>query len=548
MGFSRSLNLSAVIATFLVAIACSTFAATPETEPKADSTPNLASPLIEGALAAPNSVEIARDGVKLVESSIMDTARDTAEEYLPTAVFNSLTKPLVNAITPLRLIVSLGLLLLLIATRFLLHWIFRAYLRRRDPAKPRSPLNIIVKAAHRPTLLVLWSYGLYAAAGPLLVPLSNAEGQRTFMNLAGIIADLVGLWAICGFVFRLINLLYHRAAQIAAKSANRFERVLIPLAARYLRVFVFVVALLLTLPILNIAPQFATLLRTSSSLLIIGVIVWMLIQATSALESLILAGYRMDEADNLKARRVYTQVHVLRKVVIAGLVLLGLASMLMVFPSVRQFGTSILASAGIAGIILGIAAQRSLANFIAGFQIAITQPIRIEDAVVVEGEWGWIEEVTLTYVVVRIWDWRRLVLPITYFVEQPFQNWTRTSGNILGSVFLYVDYSIPLDALRAELDRVLDSTDLWDRRAKVLQVTDSRDHDIELRILCSGKDSPTTWDLRCHVREKMIEFIRDNYPGSLPRLRASLESESGSNQPTGTVRQSTPPSTMVSQA
>lgn len=548
MGLSHCRHVLAFVATLFVALTFSAIAAEPDPKPEADSTPNLASPLIEGALAAPNSIEIARDGVVSIESSIMETAREAAQDFLPSGVHRSLTKPLLGAITPLRLIVSLAMLLLVVATRFILHWIFRGYLRRHDPAKPRSPLNIVLKAAHRPVLLALWSYGLYAAAAPLLVPLRASQGEPTLLNVAGVIADLIGLWAICGFVFRLVNLLYARASQWAAKSPNRFERVLIPLAARYLRVFIFVVALLLTLPILNIAPQFATLLKNGASLFIIGVIVWMLIQATSAIESLILAGYRMDQADNLKARRVYTQVHVLRKVVITGLVLLGLASMLMVFPSVRQFGTSILASAGIAGIILGIAAQKSLANFIAGFQIAITQPIRIEDAVVVEGEWGWIEEVTLSYVVVRIWDWRRLVLPITYFVEKPFQNWTRTSGNILGSVFLYVDYSIPLDALRTKLDEVLEETDLWDRRAKVLQVTDSREHDIELRILCSGKDSPTTWDLRCHVREKMIEFIRDNYPDSLPRLRARLDSDSGSNQPTATTRQSMPSSEIVSQA
>ncbi|MGC1480302.1 MAG: mechanosensitive ion channel family protein [Chthoniobacterales bacterium] len=517
--------LAIIVLTSIVPFSSAAPASTSATEepsataPEADPAPNFTSPIVDGALAAPNAIEIARDGVVKIERSLMDAARSTAKDLLPANAYETLTRTLLYDITPLRLVVSLTILIVVVALRFLLHWLFRSFLRRQDPSKPRTPLSILVKAAHRPTLLALWSYGLYAAAAPLLVPI----GDPTLLNVAGVIADLIGLWAICGFVFRLVNLLYARAAHWAAKSPNRFERVLIPLAARYLRVFIFVVALLLTLPILNIAPQFATLVKNGASLLIIGVIVWMLIQATSAVESLILAGYKMDEADNLKARRVYTQVHVLRKVVITVLVLLGLASMLMVFPSVRQFGTSILASAGIAGIILGIAAQKSLANFIAGFQIAITQPIRIEDAVVVEGEWGWIEEVTLSYVVVRIWDWRRLVLPITYFVEKPFQNWTRTSGNILGSVFLYVDYSIPLDALRAKLDEVLEGTNLWDRRAKVLQVTDSREHDIEIRILCSGKDSPTTWDLRCHVREKLIEFIRDEYPESLPRLRARLD-------------------------
>jgi small-conductance mechanosensitive channel len=534
MGFKTKLRPPALAVSFALALAAAALAEpqpapSPSPPPaQAESTPNFTSPLVETALAAPNTAELARDGVVRIEQSIMDLAREAAKNFLPTATNQSLTTPVVEGITPLRLVVSLGILLAVIGCRFLLHHLFRRYLRRHPPSLPRPPLNIAVKSLHRPVLLLLWSYGLYAAASPLLAPFRDAAGRPVLLDTAGVIADVIGIWALCGFVYRLVNLVHARVTLWADRSRNRFERVLIPLTASYARVIIPVVAVLLTLPIARVAPRFETLVTTGASLVIIGVIVWMLIRATNALESLILAGYKMDEADNLKARRVYTQVHVLKKVVITVLVLLGLASMLMVFPSVRQFGTSILASAGIAGIILGIAAQKSLANFIAGFQIAITQPIRIEDAVVVEGEWGWIEEVTLSYVVVRLWDWRRLVLPITYFVEKPFQNWTRTSGNILGSVFLYVDYSIPLDAVREKLDQILDATDLWDRRAKVLQVTDSREHDIELRILCSGKDSPATWDLRCHVREKMIEFIRENYPESLPKVRASLEKP---NQP-----------------
>ncbi len=504
---------------------------TPDPDPaQAESTPNLASPLVKSALAAPNTAEIARDGVLRGEQLIMDSARDLSERYLPASTNQSLTSPISEGITPLRIIVSFGILLGVVGARFSLHYLFRRFLRRHPPSKPRPPLNIAIKSLHRPVLLALWSYGLYAAAAPLLAPVRDASGHPFLLDTAGVIADVIGIWALCGFVYRLVNLIHGRVTHWANRSKNRFERVLAPLAASTIRVIIPVIAILLTLPILKVAPRFETLVTTCASLIIIAVIVWILIRATNAVESLILAGYQMDEADNLKARRVYTQVHVLKKVVIACLVLIGLASMLMVFPSVRQFGTSILASAGIAGIILGIAAQKSLANFIAGFQIAITQPIRIEDAVVVEGEWGWIEEVTLSYVVVRIWDWRRLVLPITYFVEKPFQNWTRTSGNILGSVFLYVDYSIPLDALRSKLDEILEATPLWDRRAKVLQVTDSRERDIELRILCSGKDSPSTWDLRCHVREKLIEFIRENYPDSLPRVRASLEKPARPNE------------------
>jgi small-conductance mechanosensitive channel len=200
-----------------------------------------------------------------------------------------------------------------------------------------------------------------------------------------------------------------------------------------------------------------------------------------------------------------------------------LASMLMVFDSVRQFGASILASAGIAGIIVGFAAQRSIATLLAGFQIALTQPIRLDDVVIVENEWGRIEEITLTYVVVRVWDLRRLVVPITYFIEQPFQNWTRSSADILGTVFLYVDYGVPLDAIRVEFARILQASRYWDRKVSVLQVTDAKEHTLELRALASAADASLAWDLRCEIREKLIMFIQHTYPESLPRFRASFD-------------------------
>lgn len=216
----------------------------------------------------------------------------------------------------------------------------------------------------------------------------------------------------------------------------------------------------------------------------------------------------------------------LRKIVTSIVALIAIASMLMVFESVRHFGTAIIASAGVAGIILGFAAQKSIATLLAGVQIALTQPIRIDDVVIVEGEWGRIEEITLTYVVVCIWDWRRLVLPISYFIEKPFQNWTRTSAEIIGSVFLYVDYSVPLQPLRAELQRILNNSTLWDRKVSVLQVTDSKQHTVEIRVLVSARDAGTSWDLRCEVREQLIAYLQKHHPESLPRLRTTVHEPS----------------------
>ena len=214
---------------------------------------------------------------------------------------------------------------------------------------------------------------------------------------------------------------------------------------------------------------------------------------------------------------------VLKKAAVAIIGIFTLASMLMVFDSVRQFGASILASAGIAGIVVGFAAQRSIATLLAGFQIALTQPIRLDDVVIVENEWGRIEDITLTYVVVRVWDLRRLVVPITYFIEQPFQNWTRSSADILGTVFLYVDYNVPLDALRAELTRILEASRYWDGKVNVLQVTDAKEHPLEIRALASAADASAAWDLRCEIREKLIGFVQQKFPESLPRFRASFD-------------------------
>ncbi len=227
--------------------------------------------------------------------------------------------------------------------------------------------------------------------------------------------------------------------------------------------------------------------------------------------------------DNLKARKVHTQVHVVEQIIVTLIVFFAIAAFLMSFDKVRQLGVSLLASAGVLGIILGFAAQKSIATLFAGIQIALTQPIRIDDVVIVEGEWGWIEEITLTYVVVKIWDLRRLVVPITFFLEKPFQNWTRVSADILGTVFIYADYTVPVDAIRTELDRICQSSHLWDRKVCGLQVTNTTATTVEMRALVSAKDSPTAWDLRCLVREKLIFFLQKNYPLSLPRTRVAVD-------------------------
>jgi small-conductance mechanosensitive channel len=195
---------------------------------------------------------------------------------------------------------------------------------------------------------------------------------------------------------------------------------------------------------------------------------------------------------------------------------------LLSFDNVRKLGAGLLTGVGVGGIIIGFAAQRSLANFLAGLQIAFTQPLRIDDVLVVEGEWGRVEDITLTYVVLNIWDQRRLILPINYFIEKPFQNWTRVSAEILGTVFLYLDYNTPMDKLREEFDRLLENTPLWDKRVKVIQVTDTTEKTIQVRVLVSARDSSKAFDLRCYLRENLIKYLLENHPDSLPVNRSVL--------------------------
>lgn len=261
------------------------------------------------------------------------------------------------------------------------------------------------------------------------------------------------------------------------------------------------------------------------TLLIILFIAWFLVGLVKLGRDAVLLRYDLDQKDNLKARRIYTQFRIMERIIIFALIVVALSVALMTFEQIRRIGVSLFASAGVAGIILGFAAQRMIGNVLAGFQIAMSQPIRIDDVVIVENEWGWIEEINLTYVVVRIWDKRRLIVPTTYFIEKPFQNWTRVSADILGTVFIHTDYTVPVDKLREELTRLLESDPNWDGKVNVLQVTNSTEKTMELRALMSAADSPSAWDLRVRIREKLIEFLQKNYPESLPRSRIEMTPE-----------------------
>ncbi|WP_375338306.1 mechanosensitive ion channel family protein [Chelatococcus sambhunathii] len=259
--------------------------------------------------------------------------------------------------------------------------------------------------------------------------------------------------------------------------------------------------------------------------LLIGVMVllgWTSVTALHIWTVVYMRRFKLDAEDNLLARKHATQISILKRAGVTLAVVVTLASALMTFDGVRQYGVSLLASAGAAGLILGLAMQPVLANLAAGIQLAITQPIRLEDAIVVEGEWGWVEEITSTYVVVRLWDWRRLVLPLRYFIEHPFQNWTRDGASIIGTVMIYCDHSAPVALMREKLEEFVRESALWDGQVVNLQVSDAKEFTIEVRLLVSAGTSPKAWDLRCEVRERMIGWLNAEHPYALPRHRADL--------------------------
>ncbi|OON67110.1 mechanosensitive ion channel family protein [Hymenobacter sp. CRA2] len=299
--------------------------------------------------------------------------------------------------------------------------------------------------------------------------------------------------------------------------------------------FLPVLVLSFMLPLAPLAPKPFEVLRRITEAALISTFAWCLVRVVNVAEDLIRQHYQLTEADNLRVRKLYTQLQFVRKFVVSLIIFLAGALILMGFATVRKIGTGLLTSAGIVSVIVGFAAQRSISNLLAGFQLAFTQPIRIDDVLVVEGEWGRVEEITFTYVVLRLWDERRLVLPLNYFIEKPFQNWTRTTSQLLGTALIYTDYTIPVDAVRQELQRIAEASKYWDKRVCVLHVTDSKERTLELRALVSAANSGNLWELRCEVREKLVAFVQQHYPECLPKTRTESAPEAATSSLAGAL-------------
>jgi small-conductance mechanosensitive channel len=310
------------------------------------------------------------------------------------------------------------------------------------------------------------------------------------------------------------------------RRARRPERIIYVSLARHgrgpIRLICILIALLIVVPLVPISPAWKNPAEHLIGIALIAGVAWLIILAADVFTDVLISRHRVDVADNLVARRIRTQALTLSRIFTLIVVFVTIGIVLLTIPHVRAVGTSLLASAGLAGLVAGFAMKSTLGNLFAGVQIALTHPMELDDAVIVENDWGWIEEITTMYVVVRTWDWRRWVLPSTYFIEKPFQNWTRTTAELIGMVHLYVDYTAPLAELRKELERIVHATDKWRGTVCVLQVTHATERVIELRALADAKDAGTAWDLRCEIREKLITFLQEHYPHSLPRTRAEL--------------------------
>jgi small-conductance mechanosensitive channel len=345
-------------------------------------------------------------------------------------------------------------------------------------------------------------------------------------NLLAAALPPVADWALAAAILvaaAILALLLHAALLWLARRAmgerETFLRTVLAATTGPTRIGLLLLALAIALPATPLAGGIAGLLARLLGLATICLLGWIALTALHIGADLYLGRYRLDLPDNLLARKHITQVRILERVVTVVIVLVTIGFALLTFDAVRQFGVTLFASAGVAGIIAGLAARPVLSNFFAGVQIAVAQPIRIDDSVIVENESGSIEEITFSYVVVKLWDLRRMVVPLSYFIEKPFQNWTRTGGELIGSIFFYVDHTAPVEAIREKLMEIVAQSKLWNGKIANLQVSDCKETSIELRALVSADTASAAWDLRCEVREKLINYLQRECPTALPRRR-----------------------------
>jgi small-conductance mechanosensitive channel len=327
-----------------------------------------------------------------------------------------------------------------------------------------------------------------------------------------VLAGAIGCW----FIRHLLK--YRR--EIAPRFS--FRNHLLP---RVGKPFIFFLPFLLfdlMLPLLRGTPDLVFNIGKLVEILLIISFAAVLMGVVEFCEDYVVHAYDISKPDNLRERKIRTQLQFIRRLAKITIIVISFCFILLSFDNLRKLGTGLLTGVGVSGVIIGFAAQKSLSGFLAGFQIAFTQPIRIDDVLIVEGEWGRVDEITLTYVVLKLWDKRNLVIPINYFIEKPFQNWTRTSATLVASVFMYLDFTVPVNELRNEVTELLLHTPLWDKVTNVVQVTNFSEKTVEIRVLVSAGNSADAFDLRCYIREGLLNYVTRNYPEALPYARINM--------------------------
>jgi len=512
----------------LIGVCISALAATPSASPAPS--PSLAAsesptPTITQSVTDISAQRAAAERSKIYRAGrdyglwLDQVASDSGSAFLQRTVFEHVTW-----VRLLSAIAALGLLSI-VAGSFV--WFVHRQAGEIKSRKSQSWLALSASAIRKPFAFFLWMCGGAFALMPVALGIIGRPTRIFYVSILTAILYAGWIIALLWLIWRIILALEKRMRMWADQTNSLLGKVTVPILGHTLRMAVPLLGIILLLPLLRLPQDWAWVTQKGFGILLIIAFSFLIIRGVNAIQSALMSRHRLDVADNLSARRIYTQVSVIRKIIVTAVVIIATGSILMMFDPVRQFGTSILASAGIAGIVIGFAAQKTLGNVLAGIQIALTQPLLIDDIVVVEGEFGQIEEITLTYVTVRTWDLRRLILPITYFVEKPFQNWSRVSTELLGTVILYLDYQVPMGELRKELKRLVENNPKWDKRVCGLQMTDAKQGTVEVRALVSGVDAGKLGDLRCEVREGLIEFLRRNHPESLPRQRSvNVEDES----------------------
>jgi small-conductance mechanosensitive channel len=436
-------------------------------------------------------------------------------------------------VTPAKLVLGLlSALLILLLLRIVRLILERQHEKPRLDGTQRYWVGGLIRALRKGVGIFAWVTACFLFVSPLLPHLAIALHSQTPFHLASRLAEIGYFSSAIVFAFYVVRLMDKWLDQLAQRQPRRWFYPTFPVIGKLIYYDFLITAFHYLIYLLHLPGPAQAVASKVVSIVTIVVNAVMVIQMVRALEDIAIVRTEMRNYDPYRFRSLRTRWRLFRQLIVFIIVIICSGAILMNFDPVRQIGTGLLASAGVAGVIVGFAAQKSLSTIIAGLQIALTDPMRIGDVVNVEGEFGEIEEISLTYVVVKAWDQRRLILPITYFLDKSFQNWTRSSSQLLGTVFLYVDYTVPVDEIRAEGQRIVSESRLWDKRVFGVQVTDWKTDAVEIRALVSAETSDKLWDLRCEVREKLLTFLQRRYPSAFPRVRnlAIRTSQKGDGQ------------------